>query len=104
MAATSTVVYRGDIGSLYLEIDKITGDASYPAGGYSIPSSVGIGTILAMGEGGVNTSGVGYFPEYNTTTGKLQVLWPAGSAQVMAEVTTGTVLTAVTFTMISIGY
>lgn len=48
MAATSTVVYRGDIGSLYLEIDKITGDASYPAGGYSIPSSVGIGTIMAM--------------------------------------------------------
>ena len=104
MAATSKLVYRCDLGDLFGEIDQITGDSSYPSGGYAVPSSVGIGTLLGVTTMGMNTAGQGYTVSYNTTTGKLQYLWPAGSAAVMAEITTGTVLTAVTATLLFIGY
>jgi hypothetical protein len=74
MALTSVNAIRGDLGAAgYISIDDITFDASYPAGGYAVPASIPIYTILAMTEVGGATASGPYEFFWNRTTSKLQV-------------------------------
>jgi hypothetical protein len=54
---------------------NITGDTSYPAGGYAVTASnFGFRLLAGLDPIGNNTAGFGYAPFYNTTTSKLQVV------------------------------
>lgn len=84
------------------EVD-ITGDSSYPAGGYAFTGpQFGLRSIIAMHPGGGNTAAVGILPFWNTQTSKLQFVYPTQtgtSPNVGAEAVAGTNLSTVTFRM-----
>ena len=109
MAATATNVGRFDLGACYASIDNIGLDASYPTGGYVVPASLGIGAnfgkILGMTWMGGNTAAQPYDMTYNQQTGKIQLYWtgPATSG-VYGEVASGTSLSTVTATVLTVGY
>jgi len=78
----------------------ITGDSSYPTGGYAITGpQVGLRSINGMTFLGGNTAAVGLIPYWNTQTNKLQFIYPtqtATSPNVGAEAPSGTNLSTVT--------
>lgn len=104
MAAKSTNVVRGDWGAFYASIDNMGFDSSYTTGGYAVPSSVALQTIVGLEPLGGNTASQGYLVSYNTQTSKIQFFWPAGSAAVAAEITAGTNLSTVTVQTLAVGY
>ena len=105
MAATSTNVFRGDVGAAYVSIDKLSFDASYTTGGYTVPGTIGMTSIFGLHQKATNTAGIGYLIVYNSQTSKIQVLWTGGAtAAALAEITAGTNLSTVTATVLSIGY
>lgn len=74
-----------------LRIYDLTPSNAYPTGGYTLdPARVGLGTVRAVFTGSSNTAAVGVVPWYNSQTGKLEMLWSAGSAAALAEITANT--------------
>lgn len=109
MAATLAGVVSGEDvwGRHRVRLMTITGDASYPAGGYAISGQqCGLRSIAAMVQAGGVTAAVGVIPFWNTTTGKLQFVYPtetATSPNVGGDAPPGTNFSTVTFTMLVIG-
>lgn len=83
MALTLTVVkdYTNvSWGNLRASLYTVAPDNSYPAGGYAIAAAtVGLRVIYGIKPIGSNTASVGYVPNWNTQTGKLQFLTQLGS-------------------------
>lgn len=74
MAATLARVQEGEDvwGKTRAVTFDVTGDTSYPAGGYAItPADLGLKFIQGAVLIGVNTAGLVYFASWNLTTGKL---------------------------------
>lgn len=92
----------GDVwGRHRVDMRDLTGDSSYPAGGYALtgPAFFGIRSIIGMTFLGGNTAAVGVIPYWNTQTNKLQFIYPtqtATSPNVGAEAPAGTNLSTVT--------
>ena len=58
MAATFVVIRRDNLGTSYQTYVKMTGDNSYPTGGYPVtPRDVGLGDLTAIVPSGSNTAG-----------------------------------------------
>lgn len=105
MAATSTNIKFGPMLSEYGSLDLVALDASYPTGGYVVPTSIPISTIHAMSPAGSNTAGQGYVMQYNKQTGKIQMFWTGGAtAAVLQEVAAGTSFSSATLTVLSMGF
>ena len=69
---------------------NITGDTSYPAGGYAVtPANFGFRLLAGLSQIANNTSAFGYELWYNTTTAKVQVL-PNGADASGLPLTLGT--------------
>lgn len=106
MAATIAGAVSGEDvwGRHRVRLITVTGDNSYPAGGYAISGQqVGIRSIAGMVQAGGNTAALGIIPFWNTTTGKLQFTYPtetATSPNVGGDAPPGTNFSAVTFTML----
>lgn len=74
-----------------LRIYDLTPSAAYPTGGYTLDASrVGLSVIRAVFVGSSNTAAVGVVPWYNSQTGKLMMLWSAGAAAALAQITVNT--------------
>ena len=106
MAVTLTgIAGGGDVwGRHRVDLRQITGDASYPAGGYAISGpQVGLRSIVGMTYLGGNTAAAGIVPFWNNATGKLQFLYPTEtgtSPNVAGDAPPGTNFSTVTFTML----
>ena len=102
MALTFTsVVGGGDVwGRHRVDLRTITGDSSYPTGGYAIAGpTIGLRSIVGMIPLGGATAALGLFPFWNTTTNKLQFFYPTEtgtSPNVGGEVPNGTNLSTIT--------
>lgn len=71
-----------------LRVYDVTPSAQYPTGGYTLdPSRVGLKVIRAVFLGSSNTAALGVVPWYNSETGTLYMLWSAGAAAALAEIT-----------------
>jgi hypothetical protein len=95
------VVGGGDVwGKHRVDIRDITGDSSYPAGGYALTGQTfGLRSIVGMSFIGGNTAAVGIIPYWNNQTNKLQFIYPTQtgtSPNVGAEAVAGTNLSTVT--------
>jgi len=102
---TYSEIERSDYGGMgYGVVNDVTMDAvtAYPSGGFAL-SYGGVNTILGAKTVGFSTAAVGYVPQYNKTTGKLQVMMPDGTAAVLAEFS-GTFATKVVFRLLIVGY
>ena len=82
----------------------ITGDASYPVGGYAFTGpQFGLRGIAGMIQMGVNTAAFGYIPVWNTQTQSLQIMDPtAGSgsgSRPGVEIAAGTNVSTFVFTV-----
>lgn len=106
MSATVTGVVSGDDvwGRHRVRMVTVTGDASYPTGGYALTGQqMGFRNIAGMTCMGGNTASVGIIPYWNTTTQKLQFLYPtetATSPNVGGDAPSGTNMSGVVFTML----
>lgn len=90
MALSLSNSFRSAAGDTFTVWSVITGDTSYPSGGYPLTASQFTGimnTIFAVdAQVGLNSSGgTAFFARYDPTTKKLQFFLPTG-----AEVTGGT--------------
>lgn len=95
MAATIVANKRTKMLAVYAVIADVTGDASYPTGGYAItPAIFGLTTFDFV----LVPSAKGYGANYNDATGKIVVYASAGT-----EVTAATNLSAVTFRIMAMG-
>ena len=99
-----------NLGPIPVSVVSITGDASYPTGGYT--SALGLTAAnLYCGRGingmswiGSNTAALGYVPFYNTQTGNLQILVTgSGSGVALAELANATNVSTFTWTFLVIG-
>jgi len=88
MAATVKVVRRDSLGTSYVVYADVTGDASYPAGGYALTKGqIGITNVTGAHKiGGNPTSGV-LLPHWDTTNAKLMFILPTGGAAAPATLT-----------------
>jgi hypothetical protein len=109
LAATIATVPGGEDvwGKHRVKLITLTGDNSYPAGGYAISAQqVGLRSIVGVDPVGVNTAGIGIAFVWNTTTGKLQFIYPTqtGTSQnVGGDAPAGTNMTGITATFLVIG-
>lgn len=95
MAATIVANKRTKMLAVYVVIADITGDTSYPTGGYAItPAVFGLTTFDFV----LVPSANGYGATYNATTGKIVVYASANT-----EVTAATNLSAITFRVMAMG-
>lgn len=84
------------VGPIPVTSITVTGDTSYPTGGYSITAaSLGMKAILGMAPLGNNTAAAGFEANWNTQTGKLQFYSGA-----LAEVTNATDVHTLIFTIL----
>ena len=75
MAATIARVVGTEnlVGKLRAVMFDLTGDNSYPAGGYPVTAAMlGLRSLLAMDFIAGNTAGIGSSPYWNSQTGKVQ--------------------------------
>jgi hypothetical protein len=74
LAATITRVVGSEnvVGKLRAVMFDLTGDSSYPAGGYAVTAAVlGLRTLLGIDFVAGNTAGIGASPYWNSQTGKV---------------------------------
>ena len=99
-----------DLGPIPVSVVDITGDTSYPTGGYT--AALGLTAAnLFCGRGinglswiGGNTASLGTVPFYNTTTGNLQILVTgSGSGVALAELANATNVSTFTWRFLVIG-
>jgi hypothetical protein len=75
---------------------QATLDNPYPAGGYHVyPQQFGFKTAVAVIPIGINTAGLGYIAQYNTSTGNLVILRTAAAASTPLEEPVGVDLSTV---------
>jgi hypothetical protein len=109
-----TVAQLADEGNVSLgayptSVVDITGDTSYPTGGYT--SALGLSAnnlncgrgINGMSPLGTNTAAEGFLAVYNTQTGTLQIFESAGSAAALSELANATNVSTYTFRFLVIG-
>lgn len=79
MAASGNIIRQLDLGNIFACIVDVTGDAAYPAGGYTgITALSGLGVVLGVDQIGNNTGAAGYTMVLNTQTNKLQIFITPG--------------------------
>jgi hypothetical protein len=91
LAATITRVVGSEnvVGKLRAVAFDITGDSSYPAGGYAVTAAtLGLRNILGMEFIAGNTAGIATTPYYNSQTGK--VMFEVGGADETATTNVST--------------
>jgi hypothetical protein len=92
--------FKGGAG-LKLGLVKLTGDTSYPTGGYPlVAADFGLTQLLAVFA--ADTSG-GFHPEYDYTNGKLKLRWSAAAGAVEGEVTNTTNVTTFIGYLLAVG-
>lgn len=83
MAATIALISDAgnlDWGPIPCSLIVVTPDTSYPSGGYALTAAncyCGRG-ITGMVQIGCNTAAIGYFAQWNTQTGKFEIVVSAG--------------------------
>jgi hypothetical protein len=106
MAATIGLVSGGSEnvwGRQRIRLVTITGDASYPTGGYALTGNqFGLRSIDGIIVLGCVTAATGIMPYWNTTTQKWQLFYPtngATSPNAGEEIPNGTSVSTITFTV-----
>lgn len=102
MASTNTVVKKGIPGDVHYAILSLTGDASYPAGGYAVDvTALGVPTqrFLAIPNGGNMTAAAVSDFFWNDATQKVQFFASPG-----VEVTPATNVSAYNVVFYFLGY
>lgn len=95
MAATIVTNKRTKMQAMYVAVADVTGDDSYPTGGYPItPAIFGLTTFDTV----LVPSSSGYTANYNAATGKI-VVYASANTQVANAVD----LSAVTFRILAMG-
>ena len=107
MAATiadTTPVSDNVAGRLHLKTVTITGDSSYPTGGYALtPAQVGFTSIVAVLFS--DASALGVQATYDYTNQKVKLFWTgAGLSAALAEVTNATNVSTAVLRALIIGY
>lgn len=94
MALTVARTDTYNVGSRTETITTVTGDNSYPTGGWALtPSQLGFSNNATDLVVDIIGTGGGFMPEYDYTNQKLKVYWfnyPGAAAAAAAEVTNAT--------------
>ena len=100
MAATFRWVNADSPHVLTMRVMEVTGDSSYPTGGYSMtPANVGLSRILYVDL----ASAGGYLLEYDYTNQKVKFYRETGAAGTMSEVPNTTNVSAAVGRLLVIG-
>ena len=88
MAASVTVVRRDSLGTSYVVYADVTGDTSYPTGGYALTKGqVGLTNITGAHKIGGNPASALVLPHWDTTNKKLMFVLPTGGGAAPATLT-----------------